>query len=136
LPTTKLTNTIIQAAIDGFEAQKKSLDAQIAELRAMLTGAPAVFADEVPEKGTRRKFSAATRKRMKEAQRLRWAKVKGDASPAPLKAAAKTAKSKGGITAAGRKALSIAMKKRWASKKAASGKSAKATKRAVSKKAA
>ena len=33
----KLTNTIIEAAIAGFEAQKKSIDAQIAELRGMLT---------------------------------------------------------------------------------------------------
>ena len=38
---------------------------------------------------------------------------------APAKKAAKTVKPKGGITAAGRKALSIAMKKRWAAKKAA-----------------
>jgi hypothetical protein len=132
MSTAKLTNTIIEAAIAGFEAQKKSLDAQIAELRAMLTGAPESSADEALAKGTRREFSAATRKRMKEAQRLRWAKIKGDASPAPLKAAAKTAKPKGGITAAGRKALSIAMKKRWAAKKAASAKSAKATKKAAS----
>jgi hypothetical protein len=36
-----------------------------------------------------------------------------------VKKAAKTVKPKGGITAAGRKALSLAMKKRWAAKKAA-----------------
>jgi len=36
----ELTNAIIEAAIDGFEAQKQRIDVQIAELRAMLTGAP------------------------------------------------------------------------------------------------
>src|SRR3984885_13950542 len=112
----KLTSTIIQAAIDGFEAQKKNIDAQIAELRAMLTGAPESAAEDAPAKGTRRKFSAASRRRMREAQQLRWAKIKG-ASSAP-KAAVKAGKPKRGITAAGRKALSIAMKKRWAAKKA------------------
>jgi hypothetical protein len=43
----KLTNTIIEAAIAGFEAQKKSIDAQIAELRAMLTGT-----SESPRRGS------------------------------------------------------------------------------------
>jgi hypothetical protein len=117
----KLTNTIIEAAIAGFEGQKKSIDVQIAELRGMLTGAPE-SPEEAPAKGTRRKRSAAVRKRMQEAQRARWAKIKGESVPlakAPAKKAAKTAKPKGGITAAGRKALSIAMKKRWAAKKAA-----------------
>jgi hypothetical protein len=113
----KLTNIIIRAAIDGFEAQKKNIDAQIAELRAMLTGAPDTE-ESVPAKGTRRKFSAAARRRMREAQQLRWAKIKGE-SATLTKTAAKTAKSKRGITAAGRKALSVAMKKRWAAKKAA-----------------
>jgi hypothetical protein len=136
MPTAKLTNTIIQAAIDGFEAQKKSIDAQIAELRAMLPGAPEPSADEAPVTRTRHKFSAATRKRMGEAQRLRWAKMKGDASPTAVKTPAKAAKPKGGITDAGRKALSIAMKKRWAAKKAARGQSAPAAKKLASRKAA
>jgi hypothetical protein len=73
----KLTNTIIEAAIAGFEAQKKSIDAQIAELRGMLTTKPE-SAEETPAKTTRRKFSAAVRKRMREAQRLRWAKMRGE----------------------------------------------------------
>jgi len=117
----KLTQAIIEAAIHGFEAQKKAIDNQIAELRGMLTEAPEP-AEELPAKGTRRKFSAAARKRMREAQRARWAKLKGESAPAAkmaAKPAVKAAKSEGGITAAGRKALSVAMKKRWAAKKAA-----------------
>jgi hypothetical protein len=118
----KLTNTIIQAAIDGFQAQKKELDAQIAELRAMLTGAPEP-AEEAPAKGPKRKRSAAVRKRMREAQKLRWAKIRGESAPAThataTKAAAKATRPKPHFSAAARKALSIAMKKRWAAKKAA-----------------
>ena len=119
MPTGKLTNTIIEAAIAGFEAQKKNIDAQIAELRAMLGGAPAGSAEQATAKTKRRKFSAAAIKRMREAQKLRWARIRGESPAAPAKTPSKTAKGKGGITAAGRKALSIAMKKRWAAKKAA-----------------
>jgi hypothetical protein len=114
----KLTNTIIEAAIHGFEAQKHRIDAQIAELRGILTGAPKSSADERPAKGTRRKFSAAARKRMREAQQLRWAKVKSESS-APAKTPAKKSKPKRKISAAGRKAIAEAQKKRWAAKKSA-----------------
>jgi hypothetical protein len=134
MPTAKLTKTIIEAAIAGFEAQKKSIDAEIAELRAMLTGSSETVA-QAPAKGKRRKFSAAAIKRMREAQKLRWAKIRGESTAAP-KTPSEVAKPKGGITAAGRKALSIAMKKRWAAKKAASGQSALTAKKAVRKKAA
>ncbi|MGA2133768.1 MAG: hypothetical protein ABSH50_15855 [Bryobacteraceae bacterium] len=136
MPTGKLTNTIIEAAINGFEAQKKSIDAQIAELRAMLSGTPRASAAEVPAKPRRRKFSAAAKKRMREAQRLRWAKIRGESKSASETKAAKTAKPKPHFSAAARKALSDAMKKRWAAKKAASGQSAPVAKKAARKKAA
>ena len=92
----KVTKAIIGAAIQGFEAQKKDIDGQIAELRAMMTGAPVTPADNeaVPAKsGGRlkgRKLSAAFRARMKAAQQLRSAKVKGTA-PVLAAPAAKTA---------------------------------------------
>jgi hypothetical protein len=38
---TKLTNEVITAAIEGFEAQKVRIDAQISELRGLLNGSPA-----------------------------------------------------------------------------------------------
>jgi len=116
----KLTNTIIEAAIVGFEAQKKSIDAQIAELRGMLTGTSESSTEEAPAKATRRKFSAAARKRMREAQKARWAKIRGEsAAPAKKTAVVKAARPKPKFSAAARKALSVAMKKRWAAKKAA-----------------
>jgi hypothetical protein len=114
----KLTNTIIEAAIDGFEAQKKKIALQIAELHALLSGsAPAATTDE-PAKGPHRKISAAGRKRMAAAQRKRWAAVKSETAP-PAK---KTANPKRTISAAGLKAIAEAQKKRWAVKKAAAAK--------------
>jgi hypothetical protein len=116
----KLTNTIIEAAIDGFQAQKRQIDIQIAELRAMLSG-PATEPDtatDEPAKPAKPKRSAAVRKRMAAAQKKRWAVVKGDAA-APAKKASKTGHS---LSEEGRAAIVAAMKKRWAAKKAAAKK--------------
>jgi hypothetical protein len=62
-------HSILEAALVGLEAQKKRIEAQIAEVRAMLPSRPgqaAATPEASPRK--RRKFSAATRRRMKEAQ--------------------------------------------------------------------
>jgi hypothetical protein len=82
-----------------------------------------------PTAPAKRKLSAAGRRAIVAATKKRWAAVKAAkaaAAPAPVAAARKAAPAKtsvpvkkGGVTAAGRKALSIAMKKRWAKKKAA-----------------
>src|ERR1035437_8790974 len=82
MPTHKLTPEIITAAIVGFEQQKLRIDAQIAELRQMLTGTPTATAaaPEAP-KGRRRKMSAAARKRIGDAQRKRWAESKKESAP-------------------------------------------------------
>jgi hypothetical protein len=87
MPTQKLTLEIITAAIEGFEHQKTRIDQQIAELRALLSVVPgmSIAKPEAPT-GKRKKFSAAARQRMKEAQQRRWARVKGEAGPpAPAK---------------------------------------------------
>jgi hypothetical protein len=74
----KLSHEVILAAIEGFESQKRKIDTQVAELRAMLNGHRTELATtaETPTRN-RKKFSAATRRRMREAQRRRWASVKG-----------------------------------------------------------
>jgi hypothetical protein len=110
----KLTNEIIDAAIEGFEAQKRRIDEQIAELRGMRSGSPVASA---PEKQPRRKMSAAGRKAIAEAQRKRWAAKPGAAAVA---VAAKKPKRK--LSAAGRANIVAALKKRWAAKKAAAKK--------------
>lgn len=107
-----LTKEVIEAAIDGFEAHKERIDAQIAELRAMLNGT-AKAPPATPGGGRKkRKFSAEALQRMREAQQRRWAKVRGEAPPA------KATKPKRKLSAAGRKAIVDALKKRWAAKKA------------------
>jgi hypothetical protein len=114
----KLTTEIITAAIDDFEAQKTRIDAQIAELRALLPGgstkpAAAETTEPMPQR-KRRKFSPDAIRRMREAQQLRWAKVRGESEvPAPVTARA-PAKAKRKLSAAGRAAIVAATKKRWA----------------------
>lgn len=119
MPTAQITNTIIEAAIRGFEAQKKEIDVEIAGLRAMLTGAPQpVTVDALPSRKGR-KLSPEVIARMKAAQQLRWAKARGESVEAPVASTAKTAKPKRRLSEAGRKAIIAATKKRWAAKRAA-----------------
>jgi hypothetical protein len=86
-----------------------------------------------PPTPVKRKLSAAGRRAIIAATKKRWAAVKAAkaaaAAPALVATTPKAAPAKapvpakkGGLTAAGRKALSIAMKKRWAAKKQATAK--------------
>jgi len=133
----QLTPEIIAAAIAGFEQQKIHIDAQIAELRAMLSGGlsePAVR-PEAPTKGKRKKFSAAALRRMKEAQQKRWAKVRGASAP-PTPATPEAQKPKGRLSEAGKAAIAAATRKRWAARKAAEAKPVPAAKKTAAKKTA
>jgi hypothetical protein len=151
MPTHRLTPEIINAAIIGFEQEKLRIDAEIAALRAMLSGGSAEPA-ATPETPTikRRKFSAAARRRMKEAQQLRWAKIRGESGP-PTPATKAPSNPKRKLSKEGRAAIVAALKKRWREKKAAAAKSrpvaakktavkkaapSKATKKAATKKTA
>jgi hypothetical protein len=117
MPTKKIANDIILAAIAGLESQKAQIDAQIAELRRVVAGHPAVAAvAPVAQEGARRKMSAAARARIAEAQRKRWAATRRP------QAAPETAKPKRKLSAAGRKAIVAAAKKRWAAKRAEAAK--------------
>ena len=113
----KLTQEIITAAITGFEAQKAEIDSQIAELRSLLHG---VGHSEPAASNAigrpRKKFSDATRRKMAAAQRARYSKLRQGSEQTQAEAA-KPKKRK--MSAAGRRAISIATKKRWAAIKAA-----------------
>ena len=62
MPAQKLSPEIIQAAIEGFEAQKSRIDAQIAQLRQMLDGdRPKVAAPSPAPQRRKRRLSAAGR---------------------------------------------------------------------------
>jgi len=108
MPISKLNRTVIEAAIVGFEHQKTQIDSQIAELRSMLSGngsARTAAAPEVPAR-KRRKLSAAARKRIAAAQKVRWAKQRGESvKPAPVP------KAKRKLSAARRAALIANLKK-------------------------
>ncbi len=86
----KLTGEIIAAAFEGSGSQKQRIDGQIAGLQKMLDGGPAKFVatPEAPA-GKRKKFSAATRGRMKEAQQRRWAAIKGESEVPPVTSSAR-----------------------------------------------
>jgi len=106
----KLSADVINAAIEGFEAQKSRIDVQIADLRAMLSRVRPDASVKSPGRAPRRKMSAAARKRIGDAQRKRWA-AQGNAS------AKKAAKPKRKLSAAGRANIVAALKKRWAARK-------------------
>jgi hypothetical protein len=92
---------------------------------------PPVTVDPTPP--VKRKLSAAGRRAIISAAKKRWAAVrvakKAAAEPTPVAPTPKAPAAKvpapgkkGGVTAAGRKALSIPMKKRWAVKTKAAAK--------------
>jgi hypothetical protein len=116
MPTHKLTPEIITAAVLGFEEQKRRIDDQIAELRALLPRGSTPAATTLTRK--RKRFSAAARKRMREAQQRRWAKIRGESAP-PAPATPEPSKPKRKLSKAGKAAIVAALKKRWAAKKAA-----------------
>ena len=131
MPQPKLSDDILAAALEGFEAQKTRIETKIAEIRGLL-GGTAVSSDTAKPK---RKVSASARRRMARAQKLRWKKIK-QTSETSQEA---TAKPKRHMSAGARKRIAAAQKKRWAAiKKAAEPKPAVARKawrkRAVARK--
>lgn len=116
LATPTLTKEIINAAILGFEEQKRRLDGQIAELRAMLPDSGSSTPKLEPTVKKKRRMSVdGGGKAIAEAQRKRWAVPRSKSEPkTPI-----AAKPERKLSAAGRAAIVAALKKRWAVKKAA-----------------
>ena len=113
----KVTDDLLNAAIEGFELHKQRLDEKIAEIRQLLNGGSRTEATAPTENAKpRKKRSAAVRRKMALAQRARYAKLKKGSEPIPAVAAKPKKKRK--MSAAGRKAISEATKKRWAAIKA------------------
>ncbi len=75
--------TLLTAALEGLELQKKRIDEQIAQVRALLggrrpkTAAATVPAAKAPRK---RQLSEAARKRIAAAQKRRWAEYRKKSS--------------------------------------------------------
>jgi len=113
MPQPKLTDDILAAALEGFEAQKTRIETKIAEIRGLLGGTAVSSDTEKPK----RKVSASARRRMARAQKLRWKKVKQTTE---------TAKPKRHMSAGARKRIATAQKKRWAAIKKTAGQPTKA----------
>jgi hypothetical protein len=114
--------------IAQLEQQKTAIERALTALReveGIETPTPVASAPEA-RTGTRKKFSAASRKKMALAQKARWAKIKGKSEPVSATPEAPKAKRK--ISAEGLKRIIAATKKRWRLKRAAD--------KAVAKKAA
>jgi hypothetical protein len=113
MPQPKLTDEILTAALEGYEAQKTRIDAHIAEIRSMLGGTGTGSSSSSEGAKPKRKVSASARRRMARAQKLRWKKIKQGAEVA-------TQKPKRHMSASARKRIGAAQKKRWAAVKKAS----------------
>jgi hypothetical protein len=100
--------------IESLEKQKAAIDKALAALREVngVTAAPAPIAASEPTGRKGKKRTAEQRKRMAEAQRLRYLR---QAEPALAPEAPKT---KPKFSPEARKKLALAMKKRWAVKRA------------------
>ncbi len=70
-----------EAALTGLETRRVHVALKIAELRQELAGA-APQKSPVPVKKTKRRFSAAARKRMSLSQKRRWRAIKAAAAEA------------------------------------------------------
>lgn len=94
--------------------ERARIETRLADIARVLghDGSPATSAPA--SSGGRRKFSEATKAKMRVAQRARWAKIKGKAG----KASAPPKKQRK-MSAAGRAAIAAAAKARWAKAKAA-----------------
>jgi hypothetical protein len=146
MPTPKFTTEILAAAIEGFEQQKLRIDAQIAELRAMMAGGtkePTAAPTSASTKPARKKMSVSTRKRIGDAVRKTFLAKKAAKSPSlavtPVvtKPVMPAKKAKRKISAEGIRRIIEANKRRWAAKRAEAAKvRSVVAKKAVVKKAA
>lgn len=118
----QLTHDVILAAIAGFQQQKTQIDEHVTRLKGMLSGrrisASLTASGEVHR---RRKVSAAARRRMSEAQKTRWARVRGETTGSS-QSKAQSAKPKRRLSEEGRKAIIAATKRRWRLQKAMTAK--------------
>lgn len=103
----------LRTALVNEQARIQARLREIAQVLGESAPVPAAAAP-APTKG-RRKFSEATKAKMRLAQQARWAKKKGNAPQSSAAAPMKKRK----MTAAGRAAIAAAAKARWAKAKAA-----------------
>jgi hypothetical protein len=116
-----ISNFTPQQLRNAADLQEKiqGLQEQLNQLLGGEVSAPAEAAIEAPEGPKngrrRRKFSAEARAKMAASQRARWAARRGEAVPEEAQAIqAEKPKKKRNISEAGRRAMALAGKRRWA----------------------
>jgi hypothetical protein len=121
---------VLSGIIDQLERQKTAIERALTALRQIeeiatpgaATEVKSFTAAEVPTL-KRRKFSAASRRKMALAQKARWAKIKTEIEP-PSPLTPEPPKPRRQISAEGMKRIIAATKKRWRLQKAAARASA------------
>jgi hypothetical protein len=104
--------TQLDGAVRLLKAEHDRLTKQMRGISAALSAFGAAYGERAK---VRRKISVAGRARIAEAQRQRWAKVKGNSVAAPKKRT---------MSAAARKRIAAAQRTRWAKVKAVQKKAA------------
>ena len=111
-----LDRDILEIALIGLEAQKEKILAQIRQVKEFLNGSPAqttaTDTSDVPT-GKRKKFSAASRRKMALAQKARWAKLKGESEAPESAPTPKPKKAKRRMSKEGLARIVAATKARW-----------------------
>jgi hypothetical protein len=110
--------TQLDGAVRLLKAEHDRLTKQMRGISAALSAFGAAYG----KRTTVRKISAAGRARIAEAQRLRWAKVKGNSGQ--MKGAAPASPKKRTMSAAARKRIGAAQRARWAKVRAANKRAA------------
>jgi len=102
-------------ALPGLEARLADIVSKIAEIRSELGQHRTRSTAAEPEPGRRKRkpMSAATKRKMAAAQKLRWSRVHGKSTTAAAAPSA-PAKNKRKMSAAGRARIIAATKARWA----------------------
>jgi hypothetical protein len=119
MPNLTISHDLLRAALNRLQLDKQRIDSQIAEVQSMLDGGSRETASRVQPVSEetlttgRRKRSAAVRRRMAEAQRARWAKIKKESvSPeTPTQEAAPSKRKK--FSAAARKRMAEGQRLRY-----------------------
>ena len=116
----ELSPDVLEAALQGLEAQRKRIGDQIAQVRHMLGTSTRPTAGRELVASRKRTMSAAARHRIAAAQKKRWQEFRKRSQQVPTKASsAKSPLRKHKLSAAGRKAIAEAARKRWAAVRAA-----------------
>lgn len=129
----KVTEDLLTAALAGYQTELDLIEVKMSEIRRMLGDGARSTATSSATKTPKRKFSFASRRKMRIAQKLRWKKIKQAVEPSQA-ATAKPKKRR--MSAAGKAAIVAALKKRWAAVRAAKEGKPTVAKRAGRKKAA